>query len=731
MPLQNSLWIGASSPCESPIISREFTVDAPVASATLRITALGFFEAIINGKPVTEYTFLPVPSDFEKRETAGFLYPIKDSFTHRVYYYDFDVSPLLTVGKNVLEIHLGNGWYRQRERNCEGNMCFGEDLKTIYRLDCGETTLISDGSESWRESEIRYNNIFIGEVQDKTFTPPSEAPVRVFPAPDTQLTAAIGAADKVIRTITPHLIGEYDGKKVYDAGENISGVVRVHTAGKRGEKIVLRFAENINADNTPNFISTGAPYICTSGVPQIMTDTFICDGTPTMFVPKFSWHAFRYFETEGPINDAEIAVIHSDCAVTSYFNSSSKGLNFLYEAYIRTQLDNMHGSVPTDCPHRERLGYTGDGQVCAESAMMLLDSREFYRKWIQDILDCQDTVGGHVQHTAPFMGGGGGPGGWGCAIVFVPYEYYKQYGDKDMLEACFVPMCCWLEYLRTRLTDGLVTHEEPDGWCLGDWCTFDPIRLPEPFVNTYFFVKALRTVIKIAAILGKEARVQDFVPLDAQLCEAIDTHYRTDDGHYCNGVDGADLFAWDLGLGDVDIDAIADIYQSSGYIDTGIFGTSLLFKALFANNREDTALTLLDSEKCGSFLYMKRHGATTLWEDWHGYASHCHPMFGASTSYLFTDILGITQPDDGCGYRRVCIRPHIPQALSFAKGAINTVSGKIEVVFKQENGFVNFTVKLPSNMEATFCFDGKRIVLSPQTATFKSDRFALSFEGCV
>lgn len=142
-------------------------------------------------------------------------------------------------------------------------------------------------------------------------------------------------------------------------------------------------------------------------------------------MPWFTWHGFRYFELTNNAEPVRCEVVHSDCAVTSSFESGSEMLNWLYDAYIRTQLSNMHSGVPSDCPHIERLGYTGDGQLCCEAAMMLLDSQKFYKKWLEDISDCQSIGNGHVQHTAPFMGGGGGPAGWGGAIAVVPYEMYK------------------------------------------------------------------------------------------------------------------------------------------------------------------------------------------------------------------------------------------------------------------------------------------------------------------
>ena len=727
-PFSSAHWIGTQSGCESPIIIKKFHLDILPNNSILYITSLGFFEAYINGKKVTDYKFIPVQTDFEKRNTKAFTYPIDNDFTHRVYYYKFDVRDLLVCGKNILEIHLGNGWYHQNERNAEGDMRYGTILKTIYRLDCDDLSFQSDGSELWRESEIRYNNLFTGEVHDRTFVAEKEETVDVFPAPETLVCKEIGTPDKIIRKITPTLLGTKDGKKVYDVGENISGVVRIHTKGQNGEKIVLTFAENLNDDLSLHYASTGASYTCRSGCSQLMRDTFICSGKEEIFEPKFVWHAFRYFDVEGSVDKLEVLVIHSDCDITSSFSSSSEGLNFLYDAFIRTQLNNMHGSFPSDCPHRERLGYTGDGQLCAKPAMMLLDTREFYRKWIQDILDCQDIKSGHVQHTAPFMGGGGGPGGWGCAIVFVPFEFYKQFGEIEMLSTCYEPMLRWFDYLKTRLEDNLVTHEEKNGWCLGDWCVLEKLEMPTAFVNTCLFVKSLRIFFRIAEILNKDDDLSALKKLEQDLCEAIKRNFLSPDGHYCNGVNGADLFAFDIGLlSDSVIHEVADSYKQSGYINTGIFGTLLLFDALFAKKLPDIALSLYESEKLGSFLYMKRHNATTLWEHWDGRYSHNHPMFGACVSHLFTSILGCTQPEDSFGYKKVAIKPQFPQGLEFAKGELNTVNGKIKLFYKRTGDFVSYEIKIAKAIEATFTFENTSILLNSQNPYFKGENFEVKF----
>lgn len=702
-PLENAKWIGGSADAVSPVVIRHFQADR-VKKAVLYVTGLGYFKAKINDRAVSEDRFIPVVSDYEPRRLEQFFYPLHDSTTHGIYYYTYDVTQLLCQGENMLTIWLGNGWYRQTERDCEGKVSFGTALKTIYSLvmetENGDCTICSDGSETWKNSEIVYSNLYIGERIDP-FVDSAEQRAVIYPAPETELRPAIGVTDRVIRRLRPKVLGKIDGRLVFDAGENVSGVVRICASAPKGEHIRLRFAENIQSDLNLDFRSSGAQCMCSTGRPQIMMDEFVSDGTSRSFEPEFVWHAFRYFDVEGAFDQAEVLVIHSDTAVTAEFDSSSEGLNFLMDAFLRTQLDNMHGSIPSDCPHRERLGYTGDGQICAPAAMMLLDCQEFYRKWIQDILDCQDQRTGHVQHTAPLLGGGGGPGGWGCAIVLVPYAYYKQYGDIEILKTCYEPMRRWMDYLASRSEDGLVVQEEMDGWCLGDWCTLEKIQIPEPFVNTCYLLKCLKLMCEIAALTGHQEHVSSYEHWYTEAAGAVKkNYYDTTCGHYCENKQGADAFAVWAGLAEgreaADlVSGLAAFYDELGHFDTGIFGTDILMELLLSYGYADTALNLLESEAEGSYLYMKRHGATTLWETWSGDASHNHPMFGSCVRQLFTGFLGIHQKEGTAGYTDVEITPQIPEKLQFIKGSICTQQGKIEVVCERKDGEIQIRTTMP------------------------------------
>lgn len=725
---ENARWICADKECVSPVFCRRFSCTG-IRSATLVITGLGYFEAHLNGMRAGDDRFVPVASDYEPRKFRVITYPCRDTFTHRIYYYTYDVTAAVQQGDNLLTVQLGNGFYRQTERTAEGDLSYSDTLKTIFALflctEDGEQVIVSDETALWRESPIRFSNLFLGETIDATFADRAEHPASLCPAPASVLSPAIGVPDRLIRTVTPTLCGVVDGKRIYDCGETVSGVVRLQTAAPKGTKITLRFSETRGQNGELTFVSTGSNYICKSGVPQIMEDTFIANGEPYTFEPKFVWHAFRFFSVEGvdeaDVTDLTVCVIHSDTPVTSTFQSDCEGFNFLFDSFIATQLAASHGSFPSDCPHRERLGYTGDGQNCCEAAMLMLDSREFYRKWIRDILDCQDPKTGHVQHTAPFMGGAGGPGGWGCAIVIVPYQYYRRFGDVNMLKTCYEPMKAWMGYLHARCPEGLVGKEEPDVWCLGDWSSPEQMTLPAPFVNTYFYIRCLRIMQKIARVIGHEADIPAFAAEEKRSYEAVRQNFRDPaTGHYCEGRQGADAYAASLGL-DLPETArfTAEFYRELGRFDTGFLGTDVLLDVLFENGYADVVYQLLQSEDFGSFLSMKRQGATTLWEYWdgNGVNSHCHPMFGGCSRHLLTHLLGIGQGADDVGYRKPVIRPRIPSQMTFAAGSVRLENGTLSVAWERQTDKITFTVTLPDGADGTLVWAGHEYPLVGGTQT--------------
>ena len=732
--IRTAAWIATPEHIETPCISRTFTMPQKVQAAGLEIAGLGFFEAYINGKRIGEDYYVPAVSDYCKRELRGLLYPLNDTFTHRTYFMKYDVTPYLQEGENTLQIVLGNGWFRQRERNVEGDMRFGDELCAIYALTAlhaqGQSVVLSDGSEVCRETEIRECELFIGETHDFTAPLSEKAEAVHLIEMKTQLSEQTCPPDRKIRTVTPVLLREQDGVRLYDCGEVVSGFAVLHAAG-HAAALTVTYSEELTADGlTIDPGTTGSPHFGRTRF-QIQSDVFRTDGQKRTLAPRFSWHAFRYFTVacEGAafadcIDAVTVDVVHSDIAITSSFESDSEALNWLYEAYLRTQLDNMHGSIPSDCPHRERLGYTGDGQVACDAAMLMLDAKTFYQKWITDIIDGQDRASGHVQHTAPFMGGGGGPCGWGGAIIEVPYQYYRHYGGKDKLLLWYPAMRKYVSYILSRSENGLVVREEEGGWCLGDWASMDQMRLPEPYVNSCLFMRQLRELAEVAGLLGLPADAEQYLTLfEKTRCAVIERYYNAETGDFWDGTQAANAFALDVDIAPDDraLQNMTAYYEKLSYLDTGFIGTDILFDVLLRYGEVDLAYALMTGDKMGSFLWMKRQGATTLYEYLNGFGSHCHPMFGAPAKYLFRHFLGICKhfiTERPCIEETLRIAPMIPRAAKSMSGSISTAQGDISVAWHREGESVEISVGVPEGLRATFAYGGMETELHPGESTF-------------
>lgn len=693
--IQKAKWVCAFPQMGAPVIRRSFMVKANAGGA-LAVSALGFFVPYLNGKRIGKDYFRPSNSLFCRRDLSNLIYPNQDEFRYRCYYSIYDITPYLQPGENVLEIALADGWYRQTLRVAEGNMAFGDALGAIYAIALTDgQEILSDGSEGCYIGQLLSAQLFSGEIYDAGAGNTKPQPVAVAELSKTVLTKEIAPADRIVRRIAPKLLCREGERSIYDAGENISGFVTLQINAKKNESVSIRFAERLE-NGKLDYRSTGSGYKNADGTPQIQQDLFISNGTPQLYEPRFVWHGFRYFEIEGAAEPVSVAVVHSCCPVTAEFSSASPELNWLFEAYIRTQQDNMHGGVPMDCPHRERLGYTGDGQVCAPAAMLLLDSKAFYRKWIWDIFDSQDKKRGHVNHTAPFAGGGGGPGGWGCAAILVPWAYYQQFGDSEPLQTHYRDMGKWISYLQTKMESGLVVREEDGGWCLGDWCTLEKTEIPEAFVNTCYLVRSLRIMEQIATILGKPEDAIWYAALRRQAETALTNTYFDGIG-FLNGIQGADALALQAGLGDqATYNRLKDTYDALGHFDTGFLATDALCDLLWHND-PDVAYKLLTSHALGSFGYMMDQGATTLWETWKGGASQNHPMFGACARQLVTALLGITWQN---GVLKIA--PHIPKDLQWVKGGVLLPIGRVGVSWKRCVGSIAFDIAVPRNVTFTY-----------------------------
>ena len=711
--LDGVAWVAFDKTHDVVLFRNDFEFPENIESVSVDLLTHGFFEVYLNGKKISDDLYVPAWTNYTPQDFSTLNFPTHDTFCHRSYYLTYDLTAAAKAGTNAFAVHIGDGWYGQRESRNEGILPYGEKKLcfklTVHTKDGGMAVFTSGDGGVFRPSYITRSSMYFGEDQDFrlltagfftcSLDDPACRPVKQAPRPYTLIERQPCLPDKILRRITnAKVLSVFGDRTIYDLGENVAGfaVLRFCEKARYGERVAVRYAENLHADGSLNFHSTG-------GTHRLAVDVFHAGDGATrqneLLAPRFLWHAGRYIEVTGKADFVCFCVAASDVPITATFRCSDEVLCWLFNAYIRTQQSNIHTCVPSDCPHRERLGYTGDGQLTAETVMTTFDAKALYRKWMRDIADCQDVYGGHVQHTAPFYGGGGGPGGWGCAIVAVPYQYWKFYGDAAVLTEYYPHMKKYLEYMESHCDDHLVTRGEPKGWCLGDWCTpyqsKHGIPIPEPFVNTYFYIRSLRQVMEIAPLVGKEEDLPDLQKCEKAAIRALtDRYFDPETGSFCGGICGADAFALDIGLGDArTLQNLVNHYREIQTFDTGIFGTPLAVKALFENDFADDAVRLLANRGAVSFHHMMQEGATTLWEEWFNENSSSHPMFGAVVEYLFKYILGIRQKENSVGFSDVVIEPCSASVLDWAEGSV--ILGNKRITVRVEKGKTVFSKTEP------------------------------------
>lgn len=688
-----------TSESDRPAICFESTFTADTSEKTeITVCGLGFFRLYINGKPASDDWFAPVTSHYHAQENCHCTVSYGEEMKSRVYCVRYDISSLVSDGENHIRVIVGIGWYAE----------YGNKPVLCYKITSGDRVYVSDKNVKCADGPLTYYNIHLGEKQDyasntyDNFGFPTDCAAWKNAVetslPETEYYIQNCPNDKIIYSDAPKKLYEKDGFAVYDIGENIAGTY-VFECAERGRTITVAVSENLSDGEFDENRS------------HKQTAEFITDGTRREYRLLFTWQAFRYVKIDSCARLLRVDVIHTDASVTSSFKCENRVLNWIYDAFVRTQLANMHAGIPSDCPHIERRGYTGDGELTCEAVMMTLDTKKFYLKWMEDISDCQDIHSGHVQYTAPYFKCGGGPGGWGCAIIEVPYTFYKMYGDIAPMKKYYPQMLRYFDYLDAHSENDLVTSDQPGLWCLGEWCVpgdkrFVKPDVPVPFVNNYFFIRSLDRIIELADKIGCTAdipRLQNIRKIKADAI--ISNYFDAATGDFAENKNSANVFALDIGLGDSRTLSHAVEKVRSSPLDTGIFGTDLTAKILFENGYFDEAVEFLSCETYPSFGYIMNSGATTLWEEWQNPRSMSHPMFGAVTKYLFYYILGIQRK--GAGYDDIVIAPSTNETTGDVSGFITTEKGVISVAVDRKNGVCR--VRVPNGVDAEIVFDGKVI----------------------
>ncbi len=716
----NACYIKASNNQIYPYFRKSFFVNEEIVKAELTVSVLGFGEIYCNGRKINKDLYITPYSQYNEQGLDDVNeYFRKDAYFdeehgHSIYVSKYDVAHSIVLGANVIGFVVAGGWYQSGLDKHNAYRNYG-DLAVCFRLQLttasGKTyDVVSDESCKSRKNFLTKGGVF-GEEQNENdeisnfscsdYDDSRWDGVLLATAPNAEYRDEPYARQIIGKHVTPKLIKEGKNYKIYDVGINTTGYPIITTDACKNVVLECVYSEERTEDNEldENHI-------------YAQKSTFLTDGRREHFI-RFTWHGFRYFKvvTSEPMDFSceKVAIVHADVKRTSTFICDEETVNWLHDAYINSQLTNYQCSVPTDCPQIERKGYTGDGQLLCELGMTLFNSQILYRKWLQDIADGQDKISGSVSYTAPiFVGCGGGPGGWGIAIVNVPYFYYKVYGDIEVLKEFYPKMLRYIDYLKAHSQNDLVVSAQPGAWNLGEWHTRDKIEISSVFVNSCFHCIALLRMQEICEILGNEQDISMLAARYEIVKKAIQKEFLDENtGDYCGNVQGANAFAIKAGIADAKtVKRLIDFYKQEKSFNVGIFGLDFVSSVLLENGEGDLFIEMLNADKEGCFLEWKKAGATTLYEDWKNARSHNHPMFGSVVKYFYQYILGIKQCEKSNSYQEIEISPLKFEKITKASGEIQTKKGRISVAFLRVGDKTEFHIELPDNIKATFNFNG-------------------------
>ncbi len=739
-------WIGYPKDTNRVIrFEKNFVVEGDLRGATLFVCGLGFFDATLDGKRLDEEYFKPYYTDYAKRDltkNAGLLIGNKQT----VYGYVYDIEGL-SAGEHRLEITVGSGFFQNEDRPEEPYVSYGEK-RAIFELSLsyGEKTERIFSDENTKVKRLHATSeLYNGDFVDFSKEEEENVLASVLPPLDGEWKISDGLGDIVGEKFAPVSTTKRGKSIVYDFGVNHSGVVTMKIKGQKGRKVTLKFAELLNKDGSLNMATSR--WECQDEKDNLhridQVGEYVLSGGMDELKPLFSWHCYRYVEVceaDGlEIQDAQSLYIHSALQENGKFACSEKLFEEIHEKTRRTILNNAHAGLLSDCPHREKRPYTGDGQVIAETMLYDLDSESFFSKWLDDIIFAQ-TENGFIPYTAPYMGGGGGYS-WSNAIAVVPDWLYRFSGKKEYIERAYAPLKKWLGYYEEHAKENIVT-ESDQPWCLSDWLAPEITRFNVPFMNTLCYYKAAETAEWFAEILGKDEDKQAYGELKEKIATAINARFFDEEKvRYCNGIQGENVLPLAYGIVPKKHrerlrEKVRAFYDLHGHFDTGIVATPILLNYLTEDGMADIAFRMMTQVDYPSYSFLLDN-ETTLSEHWSKYwpdyyinnsdvlvkgggeLSHCHPMFGSVVAWLYKRVAGIDLTEIYKG--KIHFQPTFTKELKNASAEVETRFGTSSIAWaRTEKGDVVAKISVPHGATGVFVLDKEEITAVNENGDYAS-----------
>ena len=697
--------LGKESPV-SPVLYKDFTVSGQVAKARLYATALGMYEAEINGEKADDTYFAPGWTNYHKR----------------LQYQTCAVT--LHSGKNRVALTLANGWYKGKLGFMPQPNNYGDTTAALAAL----CITYADGHEEWIGTDeswlsttgaIRFSEIYDGETQDFTAESAAPQPAKLF---DYGFDTIIGQENEPVRCLQRlPVVKEFTtpkGEKVYDFGQNLTGWVEVEIYGEPGQKLTLLHAESL--DENGNFYTENLSW-------AKATDTYTLRGGKQTLHPHFTWHDFRYICVEGLKygQNVQFTACHlsTDLQQTGSFTCSDSRVNRLQQNIQWGQRDNFL-DIPTDCPQRsERLGWTGDVTAFCPTAAFNENIMPFMTKWLRDLASelgpdvsmpqVVPNILGNQQDGAAF---------WGDVVTVLPWTLYRAYGDKRILQGSYDSMKHWVNFIESQCGENGLWQT---GFQYGDWLGLDAEHTDmsderkgatdDYFVANVCFAWSLQILADTAHVLNNAAEEHHWRQRREALVRAFRDEYVTPAGRLVSETQTGLILAlhFDMVPDEARPRLLATLEKNIGahktHLLTGFVGTPFACLTLSENGKHDLAGKLLLQEDNPGWLYEVKMGATTIWERWNSIQpdgsfnpanmnSLNHYAYGSIGNLLYTKLCGleILEP----GYKKFALRPQFIKGITHAELEYESVYGKISIAWQCEGGKITVNATIPANTTA-------------------------------
>ena len=709
---------------------KAFTVEKPVAAARLYITACGLYEARLGGVKVGDFCFAPGYTDYRKR----------------VQYQTYDVTDLLRRGENALTVQLADGWYRGSCGAWGRTNQYGAETKLLAQLeiayaDGSKERIVSDCSWQWcSDGPIRFADNKDGEIVE-AFREPTYGGAakvtkhKVTPTASNNVPVTEHERFRPVITLAPN------GKKLLDFGQNIAGYVSFRVDARVGQRMVWRFGELLDADG--NLTQKNIQLSNRRKTTPLQRIDYTCGEGLNAYKTRFAVFGFRYAEVETDLElrpeDVEAIAVYSDLEQTGFFKSSNELLNRFFDATVWSAKGN-HLDIPTDCPTRERHGWTGDAQIFFETAGYLFDFAAFSRKWLRDVFDWQEKSG-RLPHIAPdggadfYMRSMNGSVGWSDVGILMPDRCAKLFGDRAILEQFYDGMAKYARFMEKRCGKTMPIFGEhlklsPEsrkylvnaGQSYGEWAEpadvsafrWQDFAAPHPEVSTAYTAYVLRVMARIAETLGRLEDAKEFRTYSEGCARAYQE--LVSGGKYSLDTDRQAQLVRPLALGLLTEEQtafaekrlLAALEHYGWRLGTGFLSTPLILGVLEKIDLE-AAYRLLENEEIPGWLSMPKAGATTIWEAWEGpnsvqggIGSLNHYSKGAVCEWLFKSMCGIRV----AGENRFTVAPRPGGHFTHAEASYNSVYGEVKSGWTREDGKTVYRVSVPANCTAEIVLPG-------------------------